>query len=142
MNEKPLPRSSSSVSGTRAGATRSDDFSRKNVVPTTASSPWASRSSPASSSSPVASGTRTRPPAGRDVDRRARGLDVELLGAELLRALPAVAGAPAEVGAVHDHGADAQDAVDERLRPRRAARDVQVDREELVGRHDRVVVED
>src|SRR4051794_35014802 len=110
MNEKPLPRSSSSVSGTRAGATRSDDFSRKNVVPRTASSPWASRSSPASSSSPVASGTGARHPATGDVDCVARGPDVELLGAELLGALPAVAGAPAEVGAVHDHRADPQDA--------------------------------
>src|SRR4051794_38447097 len=140
MKVKPLPRRCSSVSRTSAGATSSIDFSRKYVVPTTASSPCASRSSPASSSSPVASGTRSLA-AARNVDRVARGgVDVELGLGELLGAAAAVAATPAELGPVHDHRADAQDAVDERLGPRRAARDVEVDREELVGRDDRVVV--
>src|SRR5689334_622789 len=135
MKPKPLPRNSSSVSRMWAAATSIEAFSRKNVVPTTASSPWASRSSPASSSSPVASGTRALT-AGGHADRGARGVDVELLGRELLRAAAAVARAPALVGPVHDHRADLQDPVDEALRARWAARDVQVDREELVRRDD------
>src|SRR4051794_16627399 len=132
MNPKPWPRRCSSVARTCAGATSSADFSRKYLVPTTASSPCASRSSPASSSSPVASGTGARPAAAGDVDRVGGGLDVELLGRELLGAPAAVARPPALVRAVHDHRADLEDAVHERLGARRAARDVQVDREELV----------
>ncbi len=53
----------------------------------------------------------------------------------------AVALAPAHVGVVLDHLAQLQDAVHQRLRPRRAAGHVHVDRHELVGRHERVVVE-
>src|SRR4051794_8022642 len=133
MNEKPAPRRWVSVSRTRAGATSIVDLSRKYVVPTTVSSPWASRNSPASSSSPVASGTEPHHPAAEDVVGVAGGgVGVELLGRELLRALAAVAGAPAQVGPVHDHGADLEDAVDERLGSRWAAGHVQVDGQELV----------
>ena len=53
-----------------------------------------------------------------------------------------VALAPAHVGVVLDHLAQLQHSVHQRLRARRAARDVHVDRHELVGGDERVVVED
>src|SRR3954469_1949387 len=83
-----------------------------------------SRSSWAISSRPVASGTRTRPAQrARDVVGVGRlGADLEQGGIELLRAAAAVAAAPALVGPVHDHRAQLEDPVDERLGPRRAAR--------------------
>ena len=63
------------------------------------------------------------------------------LGDDLLGAAAAVARAPALVGVLEDRGAQLEDRVHERLRPRRAARHVDVDRQELVARHQRVVVE-
>ena len=74
-----------------------------------------------------------------DVDGRAVGRRVghELLGADRVVAL-----APAQARVVLDHRAQPEDAVHERLGPRRAAGHVDVDGHELVGRHDRVVVED
>ena len=53
----------------------------------------------------------------------------------------AVAVAPAHVGVVLHHLAQLEDSVHQRLRARRAAGHVHVDRHELVGRHERVVVE-
>src|SRR3954469_7160093 len=133
MKAKPRARRNSSTSTTRAGSTISAALSRKYSVSRTASA-CSSRRSWASSSSPVASGTR-RAPGLRDVDRRGDGVD------DLLGALGVVALAPAEVGLLLDHPAQLEDPVHERLGARRAARHVHVDRHELVGRHDRVVVE-
>src|SRR3954452_10275226 len=134
MKVKPRPLRNSRTSPIVAGSTLSMALSRKYSVSTTASA-CAWRRSWASSSNPVASGTR-RAPGLRDVGRRRHGLE------DLLGALGAVALAPAEVRLLDDHLAQLEDAVHERLRARRAARDVDVDRHELVGRHDRVVVED
>src|SRR5687767_5042751 len=119
----------------RSGATTIVPLPRKCNVSRTASS-WASRSSWARSSSPVASGTRD---VRFVVDVRRGG--VAGAGDDLLRAARAVALAPAEAGVVGDHLAKLQDPVDERLGTRGAAGDVDVDRHELVGRDDRVVVE-
>ena len=77
---------------------------------------------------------RRRSRAGGRIDRQL-GLD------ELLGAASAVARAPAQVGLGQDHRPQLEDAVHQRLGPGRAARHVDVDRHELVGRHDRVVVE-
>src|SRR3954469_7031043 len=134
MNSKPRPRTNSRTSPIFDASTTSVARSRKCRVSTTASS-CASRRSCASSSSPVASGTR-RAPGLRDVDRAVDGAD------DLLGALGSVALAPAEVGVLLDHLAQLEHAVHERLGPRRAAGHVDVDRHELVGRDDRVVVED
>src|SRR3954454_5692148 len=134
MKVKPRARRNSSTSPMRAGSTMSAPLSRKYSVSRTASA-CSSRRSWASSSSPVASGTR-RAPGLRHVDRRADRVD------DLLGALGVVALAPAEVGLLLDHLAQLEDPVHQRLGARRAARDVDVDRHELVGRHDRVVVED
>src|SRR4051794_8282392 len=134
MNVKPRPRTNSRTSPIFAASTTSVAWSRKWTVSTTASS-CASRRSCASSSSPVASGTR-RAPGLRDVDRAVDGAD------DLLGALGSIALAPAEVGVVLDHLAQLEHAVHERLGPRRAAGHVDVDGHELVGRDDRVVVED
>src|SRR4051794_38916212 len=120
MNVKPLPRSVWSTSRIVSGLTVSAALSRKYVVSIT----W-SPSSWAISSRPVASGT----------------FDLQVGVDELFRAAAAVARAPALVGLGEDHRAQLEDAVGERLRARRAARDVHVDRHELVRRHDRVVVE-
>src|SRR3954471_19240960 len=85
--------------------------------PTTASSPMLCRTPCAISSSPVASGN-------------------------FFRALSPVASPPPEVGPLLDLLLQLVDPVHERLRPRRAARDVDVDRQELVHALDeRVVVE-
>src|ERR671932_591752 len=90
---------------------------RSVTVGTTASSPIFSRTSAAISSSPVASGN-------------------------FLGALRAVARSPAHVGLALDLVLQLDDPVHQRLRPRRAARDVDVDGHELVGAlHDCVVVE-
>src|SRR4051812_47589339 len=134
MKVKPRARRNSSTSPMRAGSTVIAALSRKYSVSTTASA-CSSRRSWASSSSPVASGTRRAPRLG-DVDRRADRVD------DLLGALGVVALAPAEVGLLLDHLAQLEDSVHERLGPRRTAWDVHVDGHELVGRHDRVVVED
>ena len=63
-------------------------------------------------------------------------------GDELLGADGVVALAPAQRRVVLDHRAQPEDAVHQRLGARRAAGHVHVDRHELVGGHDRVVVED
>src|SRR3954471_5784390 len=106
------------------GSMSSVAWRRKNSVPRTMDSSW-SRSSPASSSSPVASGTGGVP--GREHVGGVRvGVD------ELLGAAPAVARAPALVGAALDGALELEDAVHERLGPRRAARDVDVHGHELV----------
>src|SRR4051794_8758136 len=133
MNVKPRPRTNSRTSPIFAASTTSVAWSRKWTVSTTASS-CASRRSCASSSSPVASGTR-RAPGLRDVDRAVDR------GDDLLGPLCPVALAPAEVGIVLDHLAQLEHAVHERLGPRRAAGHVHVHRHELVGRDDGVVVE-
>src|SRR4051794_9027122 len=112
-------------------------FSRKNSVSKTLSESC-SRSSRARSSRPVASGTR-RVSGGEHVDRGVVGAG---LGDELLGARGVVALAPAERGVLEDLRAQLEDAVDQRLGPRRAAGHVHVDRHELVGRDKRVVVED
>src|SRR4051812_5387542 len=134
MKVKPRARRNSSTSPMRAGSTISAALSRKNSVSRTASA-CTSRRSWASSSSPVASGTRRAPGLGH-VDGRADGVD------DLLGALGVVALAPAEVGLLLDHLAQLEDPVHERLGARRAAGHMDVDGHELVGRHDRVVVED
>src|SRR5947208_10240025 len=134
MKVKPRPLRNSRTSPIVAGSTLSMALSRKYSVSTTASA-CAWRRSWASSSNPVASGTR-RAPGLRDVGRRRHGLE------DLLGALGAVALAPAEVWLLLDHLAQLEDPVHERLGARRAAGDVDVDRHELVGRHNRVVVED
>src|SRR6202007_2789453 len=119
-----------------------------------------SRSSWAVSSSPVASGTggvpwpvggpvgiqpplfgpRRRHPAehvdGGRVVRRLRA-DEDLFGANGPAAL-----APALARGAMDPVTQAEDAVHESLRTRRAARNVDVDRHELVGGHEGVIVED
>src|SRR3954447_15575963 len=112
-------------------------FSRKNSVSATLSASW-SRSSRARSSRPVASGTRVV----SDPHHVDRARVVGRVGDDLLGADRVVARAPPEGGVLLDLRAQLEDAVDQRLGPRRAARDVDVDRHELVGRHDRVVVED
>src|ERR687884_2191173 len=105
------------TSRTRPGPISSVAASRKKSVPVTASSPRLSRTSVARSSRPVASGN-------------------------FLGALGAVAGAPAHVGLALDLVLELDDRVHQRLRPRRAAGDVDVDRHELVGAlDDGVVVE-
>src|SRR4051794_2117448 len=106
---------------------------RKNSVPRTIDSSW-SRSSPARSSSPVASGTGGVPGAEHV-------LGVRLGGNDLLGAHAAVARAPALVGAALDGALELQDAVHEGLGPGRATGDVDVPRHELARRHERVVVE-
>src|SRR3712207_2480336 len=93
-----------------------------------------SRSSPASCSSPVASGTGVLVGAAKYVDRRARlGIVVDDVGQVLLGAAAPVAVAPALVGVVVDHRAQLEDPVHQRLGTRGAAGDVHVDRHELVG---------
>ena len=80
--------------------------------------------------------------AAADVDAVHRaGLVALEVGDDLLGADAAVADAPALVGLGEDRGAQLEHAVRERLGPRRAAGDVDVDREELVARDERVVVE-
>src|SRR3954454_22099828 len=123
------------------GATWTAAWPRKNVVPSTDAASR-SRSSCAISSRPVASGTGGLPAAGDADGVAADRVRLEELLVELLRALAAVARAPALIGLGHDHRAQLEDGVYERLRARRAARHVQVDWHELVRRHDRVVVED
>src|SRR5580658_3442469 len=112
--------------------------SRKNTVPRTESA-FASRSSWAVSSRPVASGTG-RVPTLEHIDRGAPFGGVRayyLLGAD-----GAVTLAPAEILTFLDLLAQAEDAVHERLRAWRAPGDVDVDGHELVSRHERVIVED
>src|SRR3954469_20616172 len=134
---KPLPRRNSSTGRIAFGVMWSAALSRKNSVSATLS--WScSRSSRARSSRPVASGTRGVS-GGEDVHR---GGVLDRFGDELLGAGRVVALAPAQRRVLEDLGAQLEDAVDERLGPRRAAGDVHVDRHELVGRHQRVVVED
>src|SRR6478609_1962714 len=116
MKPKPRPRRNSSTSPMRPGSTTMVALSRKWTVSRTASA-CASRRSCASSSSPVASGTR-RAPGLRDVHRGRHG------GDDLLGPLGLVALAPAELGVLLDHLAQLEDPVHERLRPRRAAGDV------------------
>ena len=134
-NVKPLPRRNSSTSRIASGSTCSAALSRKNSV---------SRTLPSSSRAPRGQQLEARRvrhrrvlPA-RDVDARpAVGVRDELLGADGVVAL-----APAHRRVLLDHRAQLQDAVHQRLGPGRAAGHVDVDRHELVGRHDRVVVED
>src|SRR6185312_11070074 len=98
-----------------------------------------SRSTWAVSSSPVASGTGCVP-SPEHIDRGVAGAGAvgeHLLGAHRVVALPP----PLALGAV-DLLAQAQDAVQQSLGPRRAAGHVHVDRQKLVGRRERVVVED
>src|SRR3954451_23521548 len=134
-----------------AGATCSAALSRKNSVSSTASG-LAVRGSAARGSRPVASGTG-RVPRLEDVDRLVapvafadlaieEGVGVGVLADDLLGPDRLVALAPALGGVVHDLLAQLEDAVHERLGARRAAGHVDVDRHELVGRDDRVVVED
>src|SRR3954469_1965086 len=93
---KPLARSVSRMPGIAVGATSIAPLSRKKPVPVTASSPWASRRSCASSSVPGASGIG-RALARHDVDGASLAQQlVALLGEDLDRALGAVALAPAE----------------------------------------------
>src|SRR6476620_9460414 len=134
---KPLPRRKSSTARIALGGTWSAAFWRKNSVSETLSGS-VSRNSRARSSRPVASGTR-RVSRREDVDCRGVGGRIrdELLGADGVVAL-----APAEGRVLEDLRPQLEDAVDERLRPGRATGDVHVDRHELVGRDDRVVVED
>src|ERR1700743_51565 len=121
---------------TCAGLTSSTARSpRPKSVPRTDSA-LRSRSTWAVSSSPTASGT-CGVPTGEDVDRCVAGagpVGNDFLGAHRVVALP-----PAlALGAV-DLLAQAQDAVQQRLGARGAAGHVHVDRQELVGRHERVV---
>src|SRR3954452_12996142 len=138
MNARnPLPRRNSSTRRIAFGGTWSAALSRKNSVSWTLSESC-SRSSRARSSRPVASGTRGVS-GGEDVDRRSV-LDrarKRLFGPDRVVAL-----APAERRVLEDLRAQLQDAVDERLGAGWAAGDMDVDRHELVGRDDRVVVED
>src|SRR5215213_2809999 len=135
---KPFARNRSSVSTIRAGLTSRVPLSRKYNVPRTDPAS-ASVSSWARSSRPVASGTGGVP---RPEDVHGGLLGGIVRREDLLRATGAVALAPAHVGVVLDHLAQLEDPVHERLGPRRTAGNVNVDRHELVGRHDRVVVED
>src|SRR5580693_3714876 len=95
----------------RRGCTSRLARPRKCRVSRIASSPSLSRSSLASSSSPVASGT----------------------GEDLLGALRAVALPPARLWVLLDQLAQLEDAVHQSLGPWRAAGHVHVDRHELVG---------
>ena len=93
-------------------------------------------------SSANASSADLRAGAGVVLRRDRRPAAGDAFGAEHLDGLAGlVAGAPAEVGLVLDLVAQLQDPVHHGFRPRRAAGHVHVDRQELVGRHDRVVVE-
>src|SRR5689334_10907305 len=113
-----------------SGVTISVALLRKNRVSRTRSPPsGASRSSPAISSRPVASGTDRLHP-----ERVLPGAAV--LAEHLLGPLAAVAGPPAQVGLALDRLLEAEDAVGQRLGPRRAAGHVDVDRHELVRGHD------
>ena len=84
---------------------------------------------------------RSRIPSAGEVPARSTGIApgcqrrVALLGA-----VGPVALAPAQVGLAEDLALELQDRVDQRLRPRRAAGDVDVDRQELVGALDHRVV--
>src|SRR3954447_18078648 len=145
MKSKPFSRSLASTSRIDSGWTSRAPLPRKWTLSVTASpSSWRS------SSTPVASGTGGSPPRGirpRDlmetgglrhqISRLCLFDRDELLGAERVVLL-----APARVAAGNDLLAQLEDAVHQRLGPRRAAGDVDGDRHELVGRHDRVVVED
>src|SRR3954454_11948319 len=81
-----------------------------------------SRSSCASSSTPVASGTRAHPAgrAGDVVGVLGGRVDGQLGLRELLGPAAAVAGAPALIGLGHPHRPQLEDAVHERLRAGRA----------------------
>ena len=81
------------------------------------------------------------PPPDTPIEWPATGSMRQLGLGELLGAAAAVARPPAEVRLGEDHRAQLDDPVHQRLRARRAAGDVDVDRHELVRRHDRVVVE-
>src|SRR3954452_11800623 len=125
MKSKPWARSLPSTSRIASGWTSSAPLPRKWTLSITASpSSWRS------SSRPVASGIE-KSLGPRFLDRH------ELLGADRVVTL-----APAGVAAGDDLLAQLEDPVHQRLRARRAARHVHGDRHELVGRHDRVVVED
>src|SRR4051812_15544965 len=124
-----------------SGTTWMAPLPRKNSVATTASA-CASRSSWASSSRPGASGTGCVLQAGHVDGRLALEQLFALGGQDLDGALRAVALAPAHRRVAVDHRAQLEDPVHQGLRARWAARDVHVDRQELVGRDDGVVVED
>src|SRR5690348_9527652 len=98
-----------------------------------------SRSSWAVSSSSVASGTGG---VSREEDAHVWAAGAGHAREELLGAGCVVALAPAGRRVSLDLVAKAQDAVHERLRPGRAAGNVDLDRHELVSGHQRVVVED
>src|SRR4051795_4206985 len=134
---KPFSRNSSSTMTTDAGAIVTWLLSRKYSVSSTDVAS-ASRSSSARSSRPTASGPGGVRSRDEDVDG---AVGRRIGGDDLLGAAGAVALAPAHVWVLLDHLAQLEDPVHERLRPRRAARHVHVDRHELVGRDDRVVVE-
>src|SRR3954468_13030612 len=109
MQAKPRARRNSSTATMRPGSTISAALSRKYTVSRTASA-CSSRRAWASSSSPVASGTR-RAPGSRHVPlRRGRRDDLRV-------SLGPVALAPAEVGLLLDHLAQLEDPVHERLGP-------------------------
>src|ERR1700722_8224382 len=109
------------------GCTSSVARPRKCSVPRIPSvpTPSLSRSSLASNSRPVASGT----------------WNDSVGAADLLGALCVVALAPARVGILLDQLAQLEDAVHQSLGARGAAGYVHVDRHELVRGHERVVVE-
>src|SRR4051794_37318496 len=118
MKVKPRSLTNARTSPICAGSTTRVPWPRKCTVSRTASA-CASRRSCASSSSPVASGTR-RAPGLRHVDRGGHG------GDDLLGALGAVALAPPEVRLLLDHLAQLEDPVHQRLGTRRAAGHVDV----------------
>src|SRR3954447_3907754 len=128
------------------GATWIAPLARKNSVARTASSPTVARRSWASSSVPGASGTlgvlRLRDVDGGALVRGGAHQVLALVGEDLDGALGAVALAPAHARVAVDHRAQLEDPVHQRLGPRRAARDVDVDGQELVRRDQGVVVED
>src|ERR1700759_4697524 len=124
---------------TWAGLTRSTARSPRPKSVPRMDSALRSRSSWAVSSSSVASGTGGVP-SREHVDRGVAGAGAfgeHLLGAHRVIALPP----SVALGAV-DLLAQAQDAGERGLGPRRAPGHMHVDRQELVRRHERVVVED
>src|SRR6478609_6487418 len=103
---------------------------------------WSCSISPRISSSPGASGTDELP--GREVGlgRLGARFAARPAAGPLLGTGGAVALTPALVGVALDLALQLGEAVEDRLRPRRAAGDVDVDRHELVGTlYDRVVGE-
>src|SRR4051794_17780555 len=101
---------------------------------------WAASISPRISSSPGASGTEQLPGSPVGLGRFAARRAARSASSPLLAALGLVARPPALVGVALNLALQLGEAVEDRLRPRRAAGNMQIDRHELVSALDHGVV--